>query len=175
MAMTDALERHLLIVDDDDRIRDLLKQYLRRAGFRVTAAPGGAQARRLSETLDFDLAVFDVMMPGEDGMSLTRWLREQKGPAGQTPVLMLTARGEAEARIEGLRIDEANVLLGLRLNEWTSILVGLGALVYLIVSARLRPASIRGSARAGSLPKTMLTRSKMTALICASPAACGRA
>jgi two-component system, OmpR family, phosphate regulon response regulator OmpR len=95
--------RHLLVVDDDDRIRDLLKEYLSRAGFRVTAAAGGAPARRLLATLDFDLAVFDVMMPGEDGFSLTRWLREQRGQAGKTPVLMLTARGEAGDRIEGLR------------------------------------------------------------------------
>jgi two-component system phosphate regulon response regulator OmpR len=95
--------RHLLVVDDDDRIRELLKEYLTRSGFRVTAASGGAPARRLMQTLDFDLAVFDVMMPGEDGFSLTRWLREQRGPAGRTPVLMLTARGEPEARIEGLR------------------------------------------------------------------------
>lgn len=57
--------RHLLIVDDDDRIRELLKEYLARAGFRVTAAAGGAPARKLITTLDFDLAVFDVMMPGE--------------------------------------------------------------------------------------------------------------
>jgi two-component system, OmpR family, phosphate regulon response regulator OmpR len=95
--------RHLLVVDDDDRIRDLLKEYLSRAGFRVTAAAGGAPARRLLATLDFDLAVFDVMMPGEDGFALTRWLREQRGQAGKTPVLMLTARGEASDRIEGLR------------------------------------------------------------------------
>jgi len=95
--------RHLLIVDDDDRIRELLKEYLARAGFRVTAACGGEAARRLMETLDFDLAVFDVMMPGEDGFSLTRWLREQPGPAGRTPVLMLTARGQPGDRIEGLR------------------------------------------------------------------------
>jgi two-component system phosphate regulon response regulator OmpR len=95
--------RHLLIVDDDDRIRDLLKEYLARAGFRVTAASGGEPARRLMETLDFDLAVFDVMMPGEDGFSLTRWLRDQRGPVGRTPVLMLTARGEAGDRIEGLK------------------------------------------------------------------------
>ncbi len=95
--------RHLLVVDDDDRIRELLKEYLSRAGFRVTAAPGGAAARRLLATLDFDLAVFDVMMPGEDGFSLTRWLREQRGPSGKTPVLMLTARGEAGDRIEGLK------------------------------------------------------------------------
>ena len=95
--------RHLLVVDDDDRIRDLLKEYLARAGFRVTAAAGGGPARRLMASLDFDLAVFDVMMPGEDGFSLTRWLREQKGPAGRTPVLMLTAMGEPASRIEGLR------------------------------------------------------------------------
>jgi two-component system phosphate regulon response regulator OmpR len=102
--------RHLLIVDDDDRIRDLLKEYLARAGFRVTAAAGGAPARRLMESLDFDLAVFDVMMPGEDGFSLTRWLREQKGPAGRTPVLMLTAMSEAASRIEGLKLGADDYL-----------------------------------------------------------------
>jgi len=102
--------RHLLIVDDDDRIRELLKEYLTRAGFRVTSAPGGAQARRLLESLDFDLAVFDVMMPGEDGFQLTRWLRERKAPVGQTPVLMLTARGESEARIEGLKLGADDYL-----------------------------------------------------------------
>ncbi|HEY9218157.1 MAG TPA: response regulator, partial [Phenylobacterium sp.] len=95
--------RHLIVVDDDDRIRELIKQYLGREGFRVTTASGGAAARRLMENLDFDLAVFDVMMPGEDGFSLTRWLRERSGPAGRTPVLMLTARGLPEDRIEGLR------------------------------------------------------------------------
>jgi len=102
--MDEALKgRHLLVVDDDDRIRDLLKEYLSRAGFRVTAAPGGAAARKLMDTLDFDLAVFDVMMPGEDGFSLTRWVRDRSGAPGRTPVLMLTARGLAEDRIEGLR------------------------------------------------------------------------
>jgi two-component system phosphate regulon response regulator OmpR len=103
-------DRHLLVVDDDDRIRELLKEYLTRAGFRVTAAPGGAAARRLMETLDFDLAVFDVMMPGEDGFSLTRWLRERRGAAGRTPVLMLTARGLPEDRIEGLRLGADDYL-----------------------------------------------------------------
>ncbi len=73
------------------------------SGFRVTAADGGASARRLLGALDFDLAVFDVMMPGEDGFSLTRWLREQRAPVGRTPVLMLTARTEAGDRIEGLK------------------------------------------------------------------------
>jgi len=105
-----ARARHLLIVDDDDRIRELLKEYLARAGFRVTAASGGAPARKLVETLDFDLAVFDVMMPGEDGFSLTRWLREQKAPAGRTPVLMLTAMGEPGDRIEGLKLGADDYL-----------------------------------------------------------------
>jgi two-component system phosphate regulon response regulator OmpR len=102
--------RHLLIVDDDDRIRELLKEYLARAGFRVTAAAGGAAARKLIGSLDFDLAVFDVMMPGEDGFSLTRWLRDQKGPAGRTPVLMLTAMGEPTDRIEGLKLGADDYL-----------------------------------------------------------------
>src|SRR3954468_11840308 len=86
--------RHLLVVDDDDRIRTLLKEYLSRAGFRVTIAADAAAARRLTETLDFDLLVLDVMMPGEDGFAFTRTLRARPGPAGQTPVLMLTARGD---------------------------------------------------------------------------------
>ena len=102
--------RHLLVVDDDDRIRELLKEYLARAGFRVTAAAGGAQARKLIGALDFDLAVFDVMMPGEDGFSLTRWLREQKGATGKTPVLMLTAMSESGSRIEGLKLGADDYL-----------------------------------------------------------------
>ncbi|MEO8115555.1 MAG: response regulator transcription factor [Phenylobacterium sp.] len=112
MSISDPAQRgrHLLVVDDDDRIRELLKEYLARAGFRVTTAAGGAPARRLMATLDFDLAVLDVMMPGEDGFSLTRWLREQRGPAGRTPVLMLTARGEPEDRIEGLKLGADDYL-----------------------------------------------------------------
>jgi two-component system, OmpR family, phosphate regulon response regulator OmpR len=107
---TTARARHLLIVDDDDRIRELLKEYLARAGFRVTAAAGGAPARKLIEGFTFDLAVLDVMMPGEDGFALTKWLREQRGPAGRTPILMLTARGESEDRIEGLRLGADDYL-----------------------------------------------------------------
>jgi two-component system phosphate regulon response regulator OmpR len=98
MAGSDPAQRHLLVVDDDDRIRDLLKQYLTRAGFRVTTAGDAAAARKLLEMLDFDLLILDVMMPGEDGLSLTRWVRKR----GVTPVLILTARGLADERIEGL-------------------------------------------------------------------------
>ena len=97
-------ERHLLIVDDDDRIRGLLKEYLARAGFRVTGAQDAAAARRVLAVIDFDLMILDVMMPGEDGLSLTRWLRGEPGPKASTPILMLTARGLPDERIEGLAV-----------------------------------------------------------------------
>ncbi|MCB5199294.1 two-component system, OmpR family, phosphate regulon response regulator OmpR [Loktanella sp. DSM 29012] len=89
---------HLLVVDDDERIRDLLRKYLVRSGFRVTLARDAAHARRLLAGLEFDLIVLDVMMPGEDGISFCRSLRSQLG----TPVLLLTARGETADRIAGL-------------------------------------------------------------------------
>ncbi|MFC3119705.1 response regulator [Jhaorihella thermophila] len=89
---------HLLIVDDDERIRELLKKFLMRNGFLVTAARDAEHARRVLAGLDFDLIVLDVMMPGEDGLSLTRSLRETRA----TPILLLTARGETENRIAGL-------------------------------------------------------------------------
>ncbi|SDW88584.1 response regulator [Roseicitreum antarcticum] len=89
---------HLLIVDDDERIRGLLQKYLIRNGFWVTAARDAAHARRLLAGLAFDLIVLDVMMPGEDGISLTRWIRAQ----GPVPVLLLTAKGETGDRISGL-------------------------------------------------------------------------
>ena len=102
--------RHLLVVDDDDRIRTLLKEFLARNGFRVTAARDAHAARRLLDTLDFDLAVFDVMMPGEDGFSLARWLRGRSGTSAATPILMLTARGLPEDRIEGLSLGADDYL-----------------------------------------------------------------
>lgn len=92
------MEAHLLIVDDDERIRTLLQKFLMRNGFLVTAARDAAHARRILTGLDFDLIVLDVMMPGEDGLALTRSLRETM----QTPILLLTANSETEDRIEGL-------------------------------------------------------------------------
>ena len=106
---TDARERHLLVVDDDDRIRSLLKEYLTRAGFRVTAAANAEAARRLLAMLDFDLLVLDVMMPGEDGFSLAAWVRDG-GPSRLTPVLMLTAKDAAEDRIQGLSLGADDYL-----------------------------------------------------------------
>lgn len=91
-------DAHLLIVDDDERIRTLLQKFLMRNGFWVSAAKDAAQARRLLGGLDFDLIVLDVMMPGEDGIALTKSLRE----TNETPILLLTAKGEASDRIEGL-------------------------------------------------------------------------
>ncbi len=98
MTAPDTAAAHLLVVDDDERIRSLLQKYLMRQGFLVTSARDGAQARRLLQGLAFDLIVLDVMMPGEDGVSLTSWLRERS----QVPVILLTARGEARDRISGL-------------------------------------------------------------------------
>ena len=92
------MDAHLLIVDDDERIRDLLKKFLMRNGFLVSAARDAAHARRILTGLQFDLVVLDVMMPGEDGISLTRSLRETM----TTPILLLTAKGETENRIAGL-------------------------------------------------------------------------
>lgn len=89
---------HLLIVDDDERIRGLLQKFLMRNGFLVTAARDAAHARRLLTGLEFNLIVLDVMMPGEDGLSLTRDLRRRM----TTPILLLTAKGETRDRIEGL-------------------------------------------------------------------------
>jgi len=96
----------LLVVDDDDRLRGLLKEYLTRAGFRVTAARDAASARALLDSLAFDLLVLDVMMPGEDGFSLTRWVRGRSA----TPILILTARGLAGDRIEGLTLGADDYL-----------------------------------------------------------------
>ncbi|MEP2717406.1 response regulator [Pseudophaeobacter sp.] len=92
-----SFDSHLLIVDDDERIRGLLKKFLMRAGFLVSAARDAAHARRVLAGLDFDLIIMDVMMPGEDGISLTRSLRETM----TTPILLLTAKGETEDRITG--------------------------------------------------------------------------
>lgn len=92
-------DAHILVVDDDDRIRELLKRFLMRAGYRVTAVPQAASARKMLQTMAFDLAIFDIMMPGEDGLSLLKAVRDEI----DTPVILLTARGDPNDRIEGLR------------------------------------------------------------------------
>ncbi len=89
---------HLLVVDDDTRIRDLLGRYLVDQGFRVTVAGDADEARRKLRGLHFDLIIMDVMMPGESGLELTKSLKEIR----TVPILMLTALAETNARIEGL-------------------------------------------------------------------------
>lgn len=89
---------HLLIIDDDERIRDLLRKFLARQGFLVSVARDAQHARRVLSGLEFDLLVMDVMMPGEDGVTLTRALRETI----TTPILLLTAKGDTADRIAGL-------------------------------------------------------------------------
>lgn len=90
---------HLLVIDDDDRIRKLLADYLGRCGFRVSTVADTQSARTLMETLEFDLLIVDVMMPNETGFAFTQRLRKDS----DIPVILLTARGAPEDRIEGLR------------------------------------------------------------------------
>jgi two-component system, OmpR family, phosphate regulon response regulator OmpR len=97
---------HILIIDDDSRIRELLGKYLGEHGFRVTTASNAADARHRLSGLTFDLLIVDVMMPGESGMELTRSLRETM----TVPILMLTARAEADSRIQGLEFGADDYL-----------------------------------------------------------------
>lgn len=91
-------DAHIMIVDDDERIRGLLQKFLSRHGYWVTPARDAAHARKILAGLEFDLLVIDVMMPGEDGFALTRGLREKLS----TPILLLTAKGGTDDRIAGL-------------------------------------------------------------------------
>ena len=91
-------DAHLLIVDDDERIRGLLQKFLVRSGFLVSTARDASHARRVLSGLEFDLIVLDVMMPGEDGISLCRDLRQTI----TTPIMLLTAKGDTDDRINGL-------------------------------------------------------------------------
>ena len=97
---------HLLVVDDDRRIRDLLSRFLFGEGYRVTTAETAADARAKLQGLRFDLLILDVMMPGETGFDLARDLRA----ASSVPIIMLTARDEAKSRIEGLTIGADDYL-----------------------------------------------------------------
>ncbi len=97
---------HLLIVDDDREIRALLAQYLERHEFRATAVRDGREMRRIMERSHVDLLVLDLMLPGEDGLSLCRELRSRS----QVPIIMLTARGEDVDRIIGLELGADDYL-----------------------------------------------------------------
>ena len=116
------MDPHLLIVDDDERIRSLLQQFLVQSDYIVSTAEDAEQARTLLSAIEFDLIILDVMMPGQDGISFTADLRTQQN---NTPILLLTARGETEDRIKGLEAGADDYLpkpfepkeLLLRINE----------------------------------------------------------
>jgi len=108
---------HILVIDDDTRLRELLRRYLVGEGFLVTTAHGAADARAKLASLHYDLLVLDIMMPGENGLQLTEALRREvpgPGAAGAgtpaVPILLLTAMGETEQRIEGLALGADDYL-----------------------------------------------------------------
>jgi two-component system, OmpR family, phosphate regulon response regulator OmpR len=97
---------HVLVVDDDRRLRDLLARFLTGSGYRVTTAASAAEARAKTENLVFDALVLDVMMPGETGFDYARSIRQ----TSQVPILMLTARADTADRVTGLEIGADDYL-----------------------------------------------------------------
>ena len=108
--MNPETQRHILVVDDDARIRNLLKTYLVRNGYRATAVADAAEAGRCMDAMRFDLLIVDVMMPGETGLALTARLRAGGSAGADIPVLMLTALAETEERIAGLEHGASDYL-----------------------------------------------------------------
>ena len=97
---------HILAVDDDDRIRDLVKQYLEENNFLVTTAKNAQDAKEKLEIIKFDILVLDIMMPGESGLSLTKEIKKNN----PIPIILLTAKGETQDRIEGLEFGADDYL-----------------------------------------------------------------
>jgi len=97
---------HILVVDDDDRIRELVKEYLEENQFLVTTAKDALDAKKKIEIVKFDILILDIMMPGESGLSLTKEIK-QNNP---TPIILLTAKGEVKDRIEGLELGADDYL-----------------------------------------------------------------
>jgi len=97
---------HILVVDDDDKIKALVKEYLEENGFLVSAARDASEAKQKLEIIKFDIIILDIMMPGESGLSLTKEVKKNN----PTPIILLTAKGEAEDRIEGLELGADDYL-----------------------------------------------------------------
>ena len=97
---------HILVVDDDDRIRELVKQYLEENNFLVTTAKDAIEAKKKIEIIKFDILVLDIMMPGESGLSLTKNLKKNNS----VPIILLTAKREIQDRIEGLELGADDYL-----------------------------------------------------------------
>ena len=97
---------HILVVDDDDRIRELIKQYLKKNKFLVTTAKNAFDAKEKIKIIKFDILILDIMMPGQSGLSLTKEIKK----SSQMPIILLTAKGEAQDRIEGLEVGADDYL-----------------------------------------------------------------
>ena len=97
---------HILVVDDDDRIRDLVKQYLEEKNFIVTTATDSQDAKKKLDIIKFYILLLDIMMPGESGLSLTQKVKKNNS----TPIILLTAKGEIKDRIEGLELGADDYL-----------------------------------------------------------------
>ncbi|MDC1475884.1 response regulator transcription factor [Pelagibacteraceae bacterium] len=97
---------HILVVDDDDRIRELVKQYLEKNNFLVSTARNSLEAKNKLEIIKFDILVLDIMMPGESGLDLTKYIRKKN----TTPIILLTAKRETKDRIEGLEFGADDYL-----------------------------------------------------------------
>ena len=97
---------HILVVDDDDRIRELVKEYLEENSFIVTTARNSSDAKKKIEIIKFDIMILDIMMPGESGLVLTKEIKRNY----TTPIILLTAKGETANRIEGLEIGADDYL-----------------------------------------------------------------
>jgi len=97
---------HILVVDDDDKIRELVKQYLEENQFLVTTARNSLDAKKKLEIIKFDILIVDIMMPGESGLSLTKEVKKNN----PTPIILLTAKGETQDRIEGLELGADDYL-----------------------------------------------------------------
>ncbi len=110
MLSSPALKPHILVVDDDDRLRELLRMFLNEKGFVVSTASSSEEARGKLNSLSYDLIVLDIMMPGEDGLEMAKSLRESNASFSSIPVLFLTARAEPHERIEGLSIGADDYL-----------------------------------------------------------------
>ena len=97
---------HILVVDDDNRIRELVKEYLEENNFLITTARDVSDAKKKLEIVKFDIIILDIMMPGESGLSLTKELKK----TNLTPIILLTAKGESQDRIEGLELGADDYL-----------------------------------------------------------------
>jgi two-component system, OmpR family, phosphate regulon response regulator OmpR len=168
---------HVLVVDDDRRLRALLSSFLMKNGHRVTVAATAAEARAFLDGLAFDIIVLDVMMPGESGYDLATDLRRRS----QVPILMLTARGEPQDRVRGLEIGVDDYLS--KPFEPRELLLRIGSVLRRTRTARLEKPEVavvrfgpfafsleRGELRAGEDIVRITEREReMLRLLCASP------